>query len=50
MFSCQLDQEKLTALSIIDPVTISVEVRDIKQNDLEAGEIDTDLQLLDKYV
>ena len=48
MFSCQLDKENLTALSIIDPVTINVEVRNLKQVDLCSGEFEKDFSLLDR--
>ncbi|XP_078487112.1 intermembrane lipid transfer protein VPS13D isoform X2 [Ciona intestinalis] len=38
IFSCQLNNEKETALSIIDPVTLSIEVRKLKQSDLLPSE------------
>ena len=50
VFSCQLIQKNETALSIIDPVTFSLEARQIRQTDLSQEEILSDPSILDKYV
>nr|XP_018668116.1 vacuolar protein sorting-associated protein 13D [Ciona intestinalis] len=53
IFSCQLNNEKETALSIIDPVTLSIEVRKLKQSDLLPSETLNDRlnsNILDVYV
>jgi len=48
VFSCQCDLENETALSIIDPLSINIEVRPLKQTDLSNQEVNSDLSLLDR--
>ncbi|XP_076807510.1 intermembrane lipid transfer protein VPS13D-like [Clavelina lepadiformis] len=50
VFSCQLDKEHETALSIIDPVNVNFEVRPVKQTDLLEDEIESNPALLDKNI
>ena len=45
MFSCQLDKEKLTELSIVDPFNFDIEVKKMKRQDVK-----DDPKLLDKLV
>lgn len=45
MFSCQLDKEKLTELSIVDPFNFDIEVKKMKRQDVK-----DDPNLLDKFV
>ncbi|XP_076824042.1 intermembrane lipid transfer protein VPS13D-like isoform X2 [Clavelina lepadiformis] len=50
VFSCQLDKEHETSLSIIDPVDVNFQVRPVKQADLSEEDIESNLAVLEKNI
>ena len=48
VFSCQLDIENQTELSIVDPMKVDIEINSLTQENLTMEERDCDLSLLDR--